>query len=610
MLALLLLAAAPIAAHGLGPAELDAWLKKLDRDRSILLSLDVHSVAGRPVFCARAGDNAAKRAWEVSPALTPAAFNDLFDKRFKDGYRLTVLQPYSTRAGVRFAAAWVKDTSIAHLVRLGLSDDDYQKFFKKQVKAGFRPASICGYLDGKDVRYAVIFEQRGGIWASHHGLDEKEHERLLADYARKGYRPVHVSPFFDGKQPRFNVVVEKDGLEGVYRSGLTAAAFAKLAAEQEKAGLTLAGVAGYATPKESRYLGYWVRPKKELVLPTTGKAVPELAAFDKAMLAYMKERDIESGTLAVRRGGKLVLSRGYGWLDRDHKKPIPPDVPFRLASVTKSFTAALVYDLVTRGKLKLSDKAFDRIGIDLPPGKESDPRLKAITVQMLLEHRGGWDSEAKFGDPMAQDDRVRKALGLKGPPTSRDVIRYMNGRKLDFDPDSKRIYSNYGFCVLGRVIEKASGETYAAAVKRLLEPHGIKSVAPGRTRIEDRNPAEPFYSDPGMWPDVMRGSGLVSAPDGGFNLEAMDANGGLIGSAPDVAKFCGIYWLSGQRRKEGALDLTAFGSLPGTWAMARQRPDGVDVVALFNQRFAPDGLKPEAIEKLLDEAADSIKVWP
>ncbi|MGL4555230.1 MAG: serine hydrolase [Gemmataceae bacterium] len=606
MFAFLLLAAAPVAAHGLGPAELDAWLAKLDRDRTVLLSLDVHSDAGKPVFCARAGDNPAKRAWQAAPALTPAAFNDLFQERFKAGYRLAGLQPYPTSAGVRFAAFWVKDRSVAHLVRVGLSSDGYVRFLNEQTKAGYRPVAVNGYLDGKDVRYAVIFHQAGGDWASHHGVPTKDYQRAVADYAAKGYRPVSVSAFSDGKEPRFNLVVERDGRDGVYRDGLTAAAFTKFAAEQT--GATLAGVAGYATPKGSRYLGYWVRPKKELALPVSGKEVPALAAFDRAMLAYMKERGIEAGAIAVSRAGKLALSRGYGYLDREHKKPISPDARFRLGSVTKPITAAVVHDLAARGKLKLSDRAFELLGVDLPPGGEADPRLKAVTVQMLLDHRGGWDQEVEpLGDPTFRNALVRKSLALKGPPTPRDIIRFMNGRPLDFAPGAKRAYCNYGYCVLGRVIEKASGGTYAEAVRRLLRDTGIR---PGRTRVEDRDPAEPFYHDPERGPDAVRGTGTVAAPDGGFVLEALDAPGGLIGSAPDVARFCAAYWLTGQPRDGTGLTLTAFGSLPGTWAMARQRPDGVDLVALFNQRSAPAGLKPEAIRELLDAAADSIEGWP
>jgi CubicO group peptidase (beta-lactamase class C family) len=190
----------------------------------------------------------------------------------------------------------------------------------------------------------------------------------------------------------------------------------------------------------------------------------------------------------------------------------------------------------------------------------------------------------------------------------------MAGQPLQFDPGSKTAYSNFGYCVLGRVIEKASGKPYVRYVREdLLAPLGVKSVELGRSLPKDRNPREPVYLDPGSGRNVVEPESKVQvpAPDGTFYLEAMDSLGGLIASAPDLVRFLQAYWVDGEPRRPGeTYSYTFFGSLPGTKAVVIQRPDGVNIAALFNQRVDPSGLSYDDIRDVLNRAADGIKKWP
>lgn len=616
-LLLLALAAAPALAaegtFGLSAARHAAWINALKKKglRPVLVS--AHSQAGKPAFSALAVANPDRFAWSAQSGLTAAAFNARFKQLSRDGYRLESLSVYAATAGARFADVWVKDRSVAWASRFGLSHEQYQEFFNEQNKKGFRPVCVNGYLERGAVKYAAVFHQRGGEWVAHHGLQEDDYGRKLNDYKARGFRAAFVSAFHDGKRVLVNLVVEKAAGAWALSHGMSSPKFQDEMKAQSKAGLELAGLAGYTNGRDSRYAAFWHTARRPAAenLPVTGVEVPSLAAFDKAMLAYMKEREIEAGVLCVSREGKIVLSRGYGFLTRDHAKKLPPDAPFRIASVTKPITAALIRGLARRGKLKLSDKAFAVLGVDLPPGKKADPRLKDITIEQLLAHKGGFDRDAApLTDPMFQAMLVRRELKLSGPPTPLDVVRFMNGRKLDFPPGSKTVYSNYGYCVLGRVIEKVTGASYEANVRGLLRPLGVTSVELGRTLPEKRSPKEPFYSDPGFSTNVISGTGTVPWPDGGFCLEVMDSHGGLIATAPGLSRFLHAYWISGEPRMGNGQTWTFFGSLPGTFAMVKQRPDGVNIVALFNQRTAPAGKKAEDIEAILDRAAGSITKWP
>ncbi len=367
------------------------------------------------------------------------------------------------------------------------------------------------------------------------------------------------------------------------------------------------GVLSLAGHGVNAAVGQQPAPAVKYPLPTSGQAVPALAAFDAAMQKFMRERHITGGTLAVMKDGKLVLARGYGYQDPFKGKLLGPDTPFRVASVSKPITLALLLKLIREGKIRFDTKIVAYLGITPPKGQKMDPRWQDITVKHLIDHKGGWDRDKAF-DPMFESLKIAKALGKPGPATPADIIKYMAGQPLQFTPGKKSVYSNFGYCLLGRVIEKATGQTYPTALRQqVLQPLGLSSIALGRTLPQNRNPKEPVYLDTGLTRNVMVPSSKVQVPwpDGGFDLEAMDAHGGLIASAPDLVRFLQAYWVSGEPRKGGSASYAFFGSLPGTWAMVLQRPDGVNIAALFNRRTGTDS--DYNIQQLLNQAAD--KTW-
>ena len=327
-------------------------------------------------------------------------------------------------------------------------------------------------------------------------------------------------------------------------------------------------------------------------LPVTGQKVAGFEPVDEAMTQFMSTIGCQAGAVAIGKGGRVVFSRGYGWSDQGKKTPTAPGTMFRIASVSKPVTAAIVRQLIAEGKLSLDTKAFPLLQLEPPPGGKVDPRLETITVAQLLEHKGGWDREHSY-DPMFRVKEVKQTLHLTGPARPVDVVRYMIGQPLQFDPGERSVYSNFGYCVLGRVIEKATGLTYAEAVqKRICAPIGVTDLKLGRNNSKERDPHEVWYP----------------VADNAFSLDVMDAHGGLIASAPGLCQFLAHYWINGEPRQAGQRQQwTFFGSLPGTTSMGRQRPDGVEVAALFNGRrdssFSEDNTK---IQKMLDAAIDNL----
>ena len=252
------------------------------------------------------------------------------------------------------------------------------------------------------------------------------------------------------------------------------------------------------------------------------------------MEKVVREHHVPGAALAVARNGRIVYARGYGYADRDKKEPVEPNSLFRIASVTKPFTAVAVLQLVEKGKLHLNDKVFHVLELKEPigPNIKFDERWKQITILELLQHRGGWDRDKSF-DPMFRSPAICKEMNVKPPADQEAIIHYMLRRPLDFDPGERYAYSNFGYCLLGRVIEKVSKKRYEAYVKeKVLAPLGIERMHQGRTLANERAKGEVRYYDGEgiaiMGPHIgMR----EPEPYGCWCLESMDSHGGWIASA-------------------------------------------------------------------------------
>ncbi len=270
-------------------------------------------------------------------------------------------------------------------------------------------------------------------------------------------------------------------------------------------------------------------------------------------------------------------------------------------------------------------------------GRPGDSRIRQITVRMLLNHSGGWDRKLS-GDPSSFGRRVARELRIRRPVTPDDLIRYMLRRPLDFDSGTRAAYSNFGYVVLGQIIERVTGEPYPAAVRRItLAPMGLH-----RVRIDDRGPdyvlnevrrylPESEHILPGGH-DLMSnaaGGWLASSVDVVRFLVAIDGSGGKpflsdamfeqmvaeppppLGPRPNNSWF-GLGW--DQVRPVG--DRCMFsknGGLPGISTFIQHQADGVDWALLFNARPHHEEGEPAllgAARKEIERAIHETQRWP
>ena len=328
--------------------------------------------------------------------------------------------------------------------------------------------------------------------------------------------------------------------------------------------------------------------------------VPDFAAL---LQQFIDEHDIGAAALGVMEQGEVIYDGAVGFMDPQRQVPVAQDVIMRIASVTKPVTAAAIRRLVADGMLALDDRVFDLgqsggglLALD-PFPTLGDSRLAEITVQHLLEHRGGWDRDVA-PDWAFREIQIAAAMSVPSPPGRANTVRYVLGQPLQFDPGSRRAYSNIGYMVLGLLIEEVSGQDYMTYVREnILAPLGIATgdVIPGRTLPADRSEREPWYDSRGLSParNVFDpGGARVPWPDGGWHHEAKIGHGGLVASTRAILAFLDAYVVFGDnighRRRGGeGSGWWAYhtGSLSGTNTLAFQSGNGVSYVIHFNRRL-------------------------
>jgi CubicO group peptidase (beta-lactamase class C family) len=335
-----------------------------------------------------------------------------------------------------------------------------------------------------------------------------------------------------------------------------------------------------------------------------GPHVDKLDGLDAVMQRFMQLHGIRSGALAVARGGEALFEHAYAWAQSDYPG-VRPDSPFRLASVAKAFTAALIYRLVEVRALALDTEVFGFLGLDNLASR--DERLDRITVRHLLDHRGGWDQQVSRFDPVFRMRDVARRLGLHVGPSKQDIARFVAGEPLQFMPGTLSRYSNVGYLILGLAAEKATKTDYMAALKaNVTGPFGIDAVFLARTRKDRRLDGEGFYDQPGtgLTPEFPDRQVLAPLPygGGGFLTESMDSVAGLAASAGAVARLIGHYAVLGFGPRRNGQTSARSGIMSGTTSFAISRADGLDVCLVVNTRSLAIDATTLEITRVLDEA--------
>ena len=306
---------------------------------------------------------------------------------------------------------------------------------------------------------------------------------------------------------------------------------------------------------------------------------------------FLREHGIQGMSIAYGRDGMIELEQGYGFADAERKEAVTPEHRFRIASISKPITATAVMMYVEKGLLKLDSKVFGPQGI---LGGDHSGDVAAITIDNLLTHTsGGWANDKQ--DPM-----------FKSPAMKHDelIAWTLANQKQTHKPGEHFAYSNFGYCVLGRVLEKVTGKPYAEHIRdAIFSKCGITSMRIAGNTLGDRQPPEAEY--------------LTEKPGTAYrmNVRRMDSHGGWMATAGDLVRFASQLPLLLNEESIRAMTTHGVsasyargwnvnqvpsrwhgGSLPGTTTILVHTAKGICWAGLMNGRKEGTGL---ALDKLM-----------
>jgi CubicO group peptidase (beta-lactamase class C family) len=338
---------------------------------------------------------------------------------------------------------------------------------------------------------------------------------------------------------------------------------------------------------------------------------------------FRRAFSVPASSIAITRNGRFVYDEAVGMADRQKLQQVQQSSLFRIASVTKPITSVTIFTLIEKGKLNLNDKVFGASGIlGTKYGKSPYPQyVTDITVDDLLTHTcGGWQNDST--DPMFRFNSwdQEKLIGWT-----------LNNLPLTYPPGQHWAYSNFGYCLLGRVIEQLTGQPYSDYVQaNILAPCGIADMNIARNKENQRAPNEVVYV------------GQYDENPYNMNVTRMDSDGGWIATSADLVQFLdhvagaggltpllktetirmmttpspaysqaspGKYARGWMVRDDGKGNWWHNGSLPGSTTIMVRTSTGLCWAGLMNTRTEPSNVIDSALDEMMWAMVRCVPEW-
>ena len=323
--------------------------------------------------------------------------------------------------------------------------------------------------------------------------------------------------------------------------------------------------------------------------------------FEAQITSFMDTYQVPGLQVAITKDEQLVYVKSFGFADVGNQIPVSDNSLFRIASISKPITFISMLKLSEDGQVSLSDKVFGESGVlgteygTLPYSQG----VLDISMNDLIEHRSGWTNDPydiMFDDPTLSYAEL--------------FAEMIDNRRIDETPNY--YYLNFGYCVLGRVIEKASNVSYETYVQEnILAPMGITEMKIGGNTLEERFENEVVY-----YPST---EGSFSPYD--MNVTRMDAHGGWIASAKDLARFIvhidrnpnvpDILPTNGLNRPYfNFFNWVHTGSLHGTSSVLSRHNDNFNYAVVMNKRSTNYEAILNAVQSVINNEIDTRTAWP
>jgi CubicO group peptidase (beta-lactamase class C family) len=514
------------------PAELDAKLLALRADKYLVVDLDIDVLGNSTEATVVAQENIDDRTWWIYDDLTEAQYNAKRAAATTAGLRQTDVESYVLSGVRRFAAVWVENTeNFASVEAHGLTDAQFTTWVNQQRVAGRMVVAHDQYLDGAAVRHAAVSVHNPANldWRVSHGLTEAQYGSMVASLA--GFRLLSIDSVRVAGVQRYSAIAVENTNGRAWRQhvDLDLKTYKDHREQYRDEGFRLINVERYATPDGVRYATVWRQDGNRL------NWAPR-AEVDKLVQAQLDKAGMPGITVAVRQGGVLRYSRGFGYADVENDISMDSSHVLGIASVSKAVTGAMLLELDEQNKVNVTDK----LGTHLASGRANIPaRHENTTLKNLADNTGC----------IQHYDEVGMTGFGPGPyATSLDSARHFWNDPLvpgctvgDFGDYH---YSTHGYTVLCAALEQATGSDNTVD---LIEDTMTRPFKLGTLRAEVQD--APKVHRPKLYSSS---NNEITRPDRSEKY----CGGGMESTAPDLANF-------GQKLLDG--EILSAASLSRLW---------------------------------------------
>jgi CubicO group peptidase (beta-lactamase class C family) len=500
-----------VANHGLDGDAYQGEFESLAGQGYRLIKLCGYSVYGQDYY-ASIWDMSPGPAWVGMHRVPGADYQAQFDSLTAQGYRPVDISGYE-KDGSDYYTAIFEQSSASWSASHGVAGADYQGVFDSNVAAGMRPLRVSGFtVGGADYFASIWVGDDGTPWAAGHGMDNATYQSEFDRWTGEGLRLVDISGYeFNGTDYYAAIFDGSPKSYWISHHNLSADAYQAAFNENGASGYVLTHVAGYGVGGEARFAAIWASDTD----PTGGTV--GVAAVDKIATDMLATAGVPGVSVAIAKDGLLVYAKGYGTADASTGEALTVQHRMRVASVSKPITAAAILQLAENGVLTLNDTVFGSGGwLGSTYGtKAYTADLQAVTIDHLVNHTVGvWGGNTMFQHPEYTMDEL--------------ITWTLDTFPLSGAPGAMFTYSNFGYCLLGRIIEAAMGQSYESYVQStVLAQCGISDMQIAGDSLAERAANEVVYD----------GSNSTIGDPYGIPVRRMDAHGGWIATATDLVRF-------------------------------------------------------------------------
>ena len=403
---------------------------------------------------------------------------------------------YGDSGNPAYAAIWLPNHDVTLWNNDGLADSDaqYQARFDAETSAWCRPSFVT--LNGDNQYLSVFTDREIGPWVARHNMTPADYQNEFNEWTGKHYFPVCVQA-----------------------AGSDAAS--------------------------ARFAALFVQSETTVPRKFQAKGPVANAGIDGIIEKAMQNSPVKHAALAIVHGTKLVYARGY--TNAEPNWPLAePTTCFRMASVSKTVTSLAIFQLIDENKLSLGHKMQDILKLKTPSGgAPADSSFADITIQHLLEHKSGLNTDA-FRNGVA----VQQAFAAAGHPVSLPVDEAMTDSYVASlhrvsAPGATQVYNNCGYYLLSRVVAKLRNRALPADAFHdfLLKPVAVTRIRRAASLISQQPADEARYQSPTLSLGASQMSDsqpLVPLEYGTEQVGLMEGGGGLTGAATDLARLVAV----------------------------------------------------------------------